>query len=210
MSYNETEQVTFWRGEFGDTYVDRNATSHDHMRMRLSLWVKIFEYMVADMPKSVLEIGPNIGLNIRAMKMLCEAEYYAVEPNAKARQILIEEDVLPASNLQDAFAGNFKVPEVPVDLAFTSGVLIHIHHDDLLAACTNIYNSTGKYIVCSEYFSDKPETIKYRGHGDKLFKRDYGSFWLENFPDLKCLGYGFEWKPITGMDNSTWWVFEKR
>ena len=210
MSNQETEQVKFWRGDFGDTYVDRNATSHEHMRMRLSMWVRIFEYMAADMPKSVLEIGPNIGLNIRAMKMLCAAEYFAVEPNEKARQILIEEDVLPAANLQNAFAGDFVVPETPVDLAFTSGVLIHIHHDDLLAACTNIHKSSGKYIVCYEYFSDKPEIIQYRGHGDKLFKRDYGSFWLENFPDLKCLGYGFEWKPMTGMDNATWWVFEKK
>lgn len=210
MSQNETEQVKFWRGDFGDTYVDRNAISHEHMRMRLSLWARIFKHMAADMPKSILEIGPNIGLNIRAMKMLCQAEYFAVEPNEKARQVLVGEDVLPEANLQDAFAGNFKVPEVPVDLAFTSGVLIHIHHDDLLEACTNIHKSTGKYIVCYEYFSDKPEIIQYRGHGDKLFKRDYGAFWLENFPDLKCLGYGFEWRHMTGMDNATWWVFEKR
>lgn len=210
MSQNETEQVKFWRGDFGDTYVDRNATSHDHMKMRLSMWVKIFKYMADDMPKSILEIGPNIGLNIRAMKMLCEAEYFAVEPNEKARQTLICEGVLPEENLQNAFAGDFKVPEVPVDLAFTSGVMIHIHHDDLLEACTNIHKATGKYIVCNEYFSDKPEIIQYRGHSDKLFKRDYGAFWLENFPDLKCLGYGFEWKHMTGLDNSTWWVFEKR
>lgn len=210
MSGNETEQVKFWRGDFGDSYVDRNATSHDHIRMRLSMWARIFKYMAADMPGSVLEIGPNIGLNIRAMKMLCDAEYYAVEPNAKARKILIEEQVLPEANIQNAFAGDFRIPLVPVDMVFTSGVLIHIHHDDLLAACKNIYLSAGKYIVCYEYFSDAPEIIQYRGHGDKLFKRDYGSFWLENFPDLKCLGYGFDWQAMTGMDNATWWVFEKR
>jgi len=210
MPQNETEQVKFWRGDFGDTYVDRNAASHAQISMRLSMWVRIFELMAMDMPKSVLEVGPNIGLNLRAMKMLCDAEYFAVEPNDKARKILIEDDVLPAANLQNAFAGDFVVPQTPVDLAFTSGVMIHIHHDDLLQACKNIYASSGKYIVCYEYFSDQPETIQYRGHGDKLFKRDYGSFWLENFPDLRCLGYRFEWQAMTGMDNATWWVFEKR
>lgn len=210
MSQNETEQVKFWRGDFGDTYVDRNATTPDHIGMRLSMWVKIFRYMAGDMPKSILEVGPNIGLNIRAMKMLCEAEFFAVEPNAKARQVLIEDNILPQGNLQNGFAGDFSLPDTPVDLAFTSGVLIHIHPDDLLAACRNIHKASGKYIVCYEYFSDKPETIDYRGHGDKLFKRDFGSFWLENFSDLKCLGYGFEWKPMTGMDNATWWVFEKK
>ena len=210
MSQDETDQVKFWRGDFGNSYVDRNVTSHDQLSMRLSMWVRIFAHMADDMPKSVLEVGPNIGLNIRAMKMLCDAEFFGVEPNAKARQILIDEGVLSPENLQDAFAGDFKIPEKPVDMAFTAGVLIHIHHDDLLTACTNIHRSSGKYIVCSEYFSDKPVMIDYRGHGDKLFKRDYGAFWLENFPDLKCLGYGFEWKHLTGLDNSTWWVFEKR
>ncbi len=210
MPQNETEQVKFWRGDFGDTYVDRNATSHDDMRMRISMWVRIFSFMAGDMPQSILEVGPNIGLNIRAMKMLCEADYFAVEPNAKARERLVNDDVLPKENLQNGFAGDFILPKTPVDLAFTSGVLIHIHPDDLLAACTNIHKASGKYIVCYEYFSDKPEAIDYRGHGDKLFKRDYGSFWLDNFPDLKCLGYGFEWKVMTGMDNATWWVFEKK
>ncbi|MCF8473595.1 MAG: methyltransferase domain-containing protein [Emcibacter sp.] len=210
MPQKETEQVKFWRGEFGDTYVDRNTTTSNHIGMRLSMWVKIFRFMAGDMPKSILEVGPNIGLNIRAMKMLCDAEFFAVEPNAKARKVLIEENVLPKENLQNGFAGDFKLPDTPVDLAFTSGVLIHIHPDDLLKACTNIHKSSGKYIVCYEYFSDKPEMIDYRGHGDKLFKRDFGSFWLENFPDLKCLGYGFEWKAMTGMDNATWWVFEKK
>ncbi|PCJ35105.1 MAG: methyltransferase type 11 [Alphaproteobacteria bacterium] len=210
MSQDKTEQVKFWQGDFGDSYVERNAVSFEQMRMRISLWVKIFGHMAHDMPKSILEVGPNIGLNLRAMQMLCEAEYFAVEPNAKAREVLIKDGVLPEANVQDAFAGNFTVPVKPVDLAFTSGVMIHIHHDDLLDACTNIYNSTCKYIVCNEYFSDKPEILQYRDHGDKLFKRDYGSFWLENFPDLKCLGYGFEWKVMTGMDNATWWIFEKR
>lgn len=210
MSQDETDQVKFWRGDFGNSYVDRNVTTYNHLRIRLAMWVRIFAYMANDMPKSVLEVGPNIGLNIRAMKILCDAEYFVVEPNAKARKILIDDQVLPQDNIQDGFAGNFILPEKPVDLAFTSGVMIHIHHDDLLQACTNIYNSTGKYIVCYEYFSDQPEMINYRGHGEKLFKRDYGAFWLENFPDLKCLGYGFEWKQLTGLDNSTWWVFEKR
>jgi len=210
MSQDETEQVKFWRGDFGNSYVDRNAPSHEHLRMRLSMWSRIFRYMAGDMPKSILEVGPNIGLNIRAMKMLCDAEFFAVEPNGKARQVLIEEGVVAPANLQDGFAGNFTLPDVPVDLAFTAGVLIHIHHDDLLDACRNIHKSSGKYIVCNEYFSDKPEIIPYRGHGDKLFKRDYGAFWLDNVPDLKCLGYGFEWKAMTGLDNSTWWVFEKR
>jgi len=210
MTDKETEQIKFWRGEFGDEYVDRNAVTWDNIRLRLNLWTKIFAQMDGDMPKSILEVGPNVGLNLRAFKHLTQAELFAVEPNGKARDILIADEILPAENLVNGFATDFVMPTDSVEMAFTSGVLIHIHHDDLLEACTNIYNASSKYIVCYEYFADKPEIIPYRGHSNKLFKCDYGSFWMDNFPDLQCLGYGFEWKRLTGMDNATWWVFEKR
>jgi len=210
MTEKETDQVKFWRGDFGNEYVDRNAVDLEHMKGRLALWVKIFQYLQGDPPGSILEVGPNIGLNLRAMNLLTPASLYAVEPNEKARQVLLEDKILPAENLVSGFAGDYKLPCDQVELAFTSGVLIHIHPDDLLQACTNIHASSSKYIVCNEYFSDKPEAIPYRGHDDKLFKRDFGAFWLDNFPDLKLLGYGFEWKVVTGMDNATWWVFEKK
>ena len=49
----------------------------------------------------------------------------------------------------------------------------------------------------------------YRGEEGLLFKRDFGAFWLENFPDLKPVSFGFSWKPLSGLDNMNWWVFEK-
>lgn len=50
----------------------------------------------------------------------------------------------------------------------------------------------------------------YRGHDDRLFKRDFGGYWLDHFSDLWTVAYGFAWKRITGLDNLTWWLFEKR
>ena len=97
-----------------------------------------------------------------------------------------------------------------VDFAFTSGVLIHIHPDDLLAACRDIHRVTRRYIGCLEYFSAEPEEVRYRDRDGLLFKRDFGGFWLDNFPDLRTLEYGFAWKRLTGLDNVTWWLFEKR
>ena len=72
-----------------------------------------------------------------------------------------------------------------------------------------MHRVSSRYIACSEYFSDKPETIPYRGQTDALFKRDFGGMWLDLFPDLKVLDYGFSWKRTTGLDNLTWWMFEK-
>ena len=42
-----------------------------------------------------------------------------------------------------------------------------------------------------------------------MFKRDFGGFFLEHFPDWRVLDYGFAWKQLTGLDNLTWWLFEK-
>ena len=64
-------------------------------------------------------------------------------------------------------------------------------------------------MVCIEYFSDQPESIHYHGYDDMLFKRDFGSFYLENYPELKVLDCAFEWKPTSGIGNATWWLFEK-
>ena len=66
-----------------------------------------------------------------------------------------------------------------------------------------------RFIVCIEYFSDTPEEVTYRGHSEKLFKRDFGEYWLDLFPEMKTLKYGFIWKRLSGLDNLTWWVFQK-
>jgi spore coat polysaccharide biosynthesis protein SpsF len=107
-------------------------------------------------------------------------------------------------------AADIGLPDGAVDLAFTSGVLIHIHPDQLLASCREIHRVARRYIVCSEYFADTPQEVPYRGNRDALFKRDFGGFYLDNFPDLALVDYGFAWKRSTGLDNPTWWVFAKR
>jgi hypothetical protein len=51
--------------------------------------------------------------------------------------------------------------------------------------------------------------VRYRDQDEALFKRDFGSYWLDNFSDLRTLGYGFQWKRVTGLDNVNWWLFRK-
>ncbi|MFC7050486.1 pseudaminic acid biosynthesis-associated methylase [Emcibacter nanhaiensis] len=210
MNTSNTEQTSFWRGEFGDEYIDRNAADAEHLRNRLAMWSRIIAPMRDEMPKRILEIGSNIGLNLRALNLLTDAEMVAVEPNEKARKILVDDKVVAPGNAIEGVASEFDLADGAVDMAFTCTVMIHIHPDDLLAACKRIHRATSKYVVCIEYFSDKQEMIEYRGHSNKLFKCDFGGFWMDNFPDLKLLDYGFEWKRITGLDNFTWWVFEKK
>ncbi len=204
-----TPQVEFWRGDFGDTYVGRNLATPEQLAARIRLWSEILAPLVGKPPKSILEIGCNLGINLRALRAITQAPFYAVEPNAQARETLVRDGVLPAENLRDGFAQAIDFPDAVGDLAFTSGVLIHIHPDDLGASCDGIYRCAGRFIACIEYFADKPEMIPYRGHDDRLFKRDFGSFWMDRFPDLRVLATGFAWKRTTGLDNLNWWLFEK-
>lgn len=207
---SDTPQLQFWRGDFGTDYIGRNSASAEQLRARVAMWAKIMNCLVGSPPKSILEVGSNIGNNLRALRTLTGAEMYALEPNAGARRTLVDDDVVPSINAIDGFAAGIPLADGKVDMAFTSGVLIHIHPDDLLASMREIHRVASRYVVCIEYFSDKPEMIPYRGHDDRLFKRDFGGYYLDNFPDLQVVDYGFSWKRLTGLDNLTWWVFEKR
>jgi pseudaminic acid biosynthesis-associated methylase len=100
--------------------------------------------------------------------------------------------------------------DAAVEFSFTSGVLIHIAPDDLLASCAEIYRVSSRYIACAEYFNPTPVEIEYRGHSGVLFKRDFGGYWLDNFLDLELVDYGFLWRRATGLDDLTWWLFRKR
>lgn len=193
-------EIAAWQGEFGDQYIRRNAGND--IAARGKLWHEIL-MSLDEWPDSVLEIGAGSGRNLKALDDLEFPDLtrllIGIEPNAKARSMLKE-------NGYSAFDGTAANPGRTADLVFTSGVLIHIPPDELMAACQGIYDAAERYIVSIEYFAAEPEEKAYRGR--KLWKRDFGAFWLDNF-DLKPLGCGFAWKRMTGLDNLIWWAFAK-
>ena len=207
---NQSEQVDFWRGEFGDGYMERNNPDAATIRTRIAMWSQILSRLVGRPPKSILEVGANIGLNLRALSHLTDAELWGIEPNDRALAKLVEDKVVDKDNALAGTGADLKLPDGSVEMAFTSGVLIHIHPDDLLENCKQMHRVSSRYIVCIEYFADQPVELKYRDHANKLFKRDFGGYWMDNFPDLQLVDYGFAWKRVTQLDNLTWWIFEKR
>ena len=102
-------------------------------------------------------------------------------------------------------------PKKKFDLAFTSGVLIHLPPNKLKYAYNVLYNSSKKYILVSEYFNDYPEQVIYRGHKNKLFKRDFAKE-IKNLYNLELIDYKFMWSEdnIFPCDNTTWFLFKKR
>ena len=204
------KQIDTWRGTFGDQYIGRNDAEPAVVRGKVLAWAEMLRPLTGQMPRSILEVGANIGLNLRALSQLSGAELFAIEPNAKARDRLVADKVVAAGNAYDGMASSIPVKDGAVELAFTSTVLIHVPPADLEKACREIHRVSSRYVLCNEYFAATPETIPYRGHSDLLFKRDFGSFWLDLFPDLRLLGYGFLWRRVADMDSTTWWLFEKR
>ena len=161
-------------------------------------------------PESCLEIGANVGINLRALQKLHAIEMYALEPNATARGILARDRVIPSDHVLDGTAQRIDLAADSIDLVFTSGVLIHIVPEDLEMACREMHRVARRYLLTIEYFAAEPETKAYRGQNGLLFKRDFGEHWLDLFPTLVSVDYGFFWKHATGLDNLTWWLFAKR
>ena len=200
--------LTTWTGAFGDAYTGRNSTDNVRIEQRVAMWRRVLR-PISPPPASFLEVGANVGINLRALQRLQRVDAYALEPNAKARTILVQDRVLPPDYVLDGTAERIDLPDDSIDLVFTSGVLIHVAPGRLDAAYREMHRVARRYLLTIEYFADEPEEKTYRDREGILFKRDFGALWLELFPSLSLVDYGFFWKHATGLDNLTWWLFAK-
>ena len=205
----EFSPLTAWTGAFGDAYTERNAAGKAQVERRVDMWRRVLRPLSAQPPESCLEVGANVGINLRALQAICTIEMHALEPNAKAREVLIRDRVVRADHVLDGTVERIGLADESIDLVFTSGVLIHVGPERLEAACREMHRVARHYLLTIEYFASEPETKTYRGREGLLFKRDFGAFWLDLFPTLALVDYGFFWKRATGLDNLTWWLFAK-
>ena len=193
----------FWAGDFGDEYINRNCSE----QLAESSW-RMFSRALHETwgeCRSMIELGANIGLNIAAIKRIYPyIKADAVEINEKAfNQLVKVADTAYNCNLFDSrVAGQY-------DLAFTKGVLIHIHPDDLKAAYQRLFDLSRRYVLICEYYDPKPVEIEYRGEKGKLWKRDFAGEMLDAFP-LKLVDYGFVYhRDKWTQDDITWFLMEK-
>lgn len=204
----DTQQLRFWRGDFGRDYIERNEVDPKAIEALVPVWQRMLAPAVPK-PRTILEVGCNIGLNLRALPRVTDAKLFAVEPNAEARKRVIRDQVLSELNIQDGIAARIPLPDNAVDLAFTSGVLIHVHPDQLADSCREIFRVSARHILCAEYYSAQPREISYRGQSGLLFLRDFGAFWMQTCPSLKLVDYGFFWTGAGAPDNLNWWLFSR-
>lgn len=201
----KTEQEVFWTGEFGNNYIDRNSGKHLEAS-NLALFSEILSN--AEGIGSVIEFGANIGLNLNAIgALLPNAELSAIEINNRAVETLRKANQIKVyhTSILD-FASDYER-----DLAFTKGVLIHINPEYLPSVYEQLYRSSRRYICITEYYNPSPVSIPYRGHDDRLFKRDFAGEMLEKYSDLRLINYGFKYHrdPVFPQDDATWFLMEK-
>lgn len=204
MTY-QTEQEAFWAGEFGNNYIDRNNNA-ELIAARLALFSRIFQ--ATNSINSVIEFGANIGINLQAIKsLLPNANLSAIEINASA--------VNELKKKQDLKVYHSSILEFEADktreFVFIKGVLIHINPDKLQAVYEKLYQTSNRYICLAEYYSPAPVEIDYRGHSEKLFKRDFAGEILDKYADLKLVDYGFVYHRDShfAQDDLNWFLLEK-
>ena len=202
-----TEQESFWAGEFGADYIGRNQ-GDKLLASNLNFFGKALRG--ARNPQICIEFGANIGMNLKALKLLYPGiDASAIEINGEAAQQLA--DVIPADQVFNQSILDFK-PSRTYDLTLIKGVLIHLNPDVLPEVYDRLVETTGRYLVVAEYYNPSPVAIPYRGHDDRLFKRDFAGEIMERHRSLKLVDYGFAYRhdPDFPQDDITWFLMEKR
>ena len=207
MSKFRNEQEEFWSAEFGDEYIDRNKSDQ-----LFASNLYFFSQALKRTRKinSCIEIGANVGMNLRALKLLFpQIHLEAVEINKEAGKLLIEFLSEKEVYLQSILDWN---PQKKYDLVLSKGVLIHQNPDSLESIYKKLYEACNNYILLGEYYSPNPSSIDYRGHKDKLFKRDFAGELMEKYNDLILIDYGFSYRrdPNFPQDDISWFLLEKR
>lgn len=191
-----------WAGGFGDDYVRRNADSYDR---RATFWVDLHRRLS---PRRVLEVGCNVGGNLRWLHDVMESgSVYGIDVNRAAIEQLRRD--LPTVNSLWGPARELPFRDRWFDLVLTMGVLIHQPDSTLPRVMAEMVRCSGRYVFCGEYFSSEPSEVGYRGQDGALFRRDYGGLFREMFPELRQVDTGFLSRD-EGWDDVTWWLFERR
>ena len=203
---DRTPQEELWAGEFGNDYITRNRDGAllDNNR---ALFDKILA-RTQDVT-SAIELGPNIGNNLRALRdLLPQGELHSVEINATAAA---EIQAWGGATVEVASLLDFE-PSRQWDLSFTKGVLIHLPPQSLPDVYDKLVAASSRYVMVCEYYNPSPVEVTYRGLEHALFKRDFAGEILDAHPELKLVDYAFTYHrdPNHPLDDSTWFLMEKQ
>jgi spore coat polysaccharide biosynthesis protein SpsF len=126
FSVTDTKQLGYWRGPFGDAYIDRN--DGDMHARRPPFFQELLDRI--GRIRSVCEIGCNVAWNLKIISDLRpDLVIHGIEPNERA--LSIARDRYPEFDLMGATAFELPFGNAAIDLLMTVNVLIHIAPADL-------------------------------------------------------------------------------
>lgn len=202
----QTEQEAFWSGEFGTDYIARNQ-GPALLASNLDFFGRALRS--AQPFTSCIEFGANIGMNLKAMQLLYpQLEAHGIEINAEAArqlgEVVTPERVFSSSILDFSPARQW-------ELTLIKGVLIHLNPKVLPQVYDKLVDSCSRYMLVAEYYNPSPVAIAYRGHSDRLFKRDFAGEIMDRHPHMRLVDYGFAYRrdPKFPQDDITWFLMEK-
>lgn len=183
--------MTMWKGKFGEEYTERSIYNPEQLDefyvKNYGITRKEMNHQFLDNIKvnSILEIGSNVGNQLRMLQSIgyenlygVELQLYAVE---KAKSLTNNINIIQGSAFDVPFKDSY------FDLVFTSGVLIHISPKDIKKAIHEIYRLSNRYIWGLEYYSNVYQEVLYRENKDALWKGNFMEMFLLEFPDLKIV-----------------------
>lgn len=200
-----TEQEAFWAGDFGDEYIGRNDSPR-LVAANMALFAKVLQH--TRNVGSIIEFGANIGMNLHALRQLLpQTSLSAIEINQRAAGIL---RALGYVTVHEGSILDFKA-STQYDMALIKGVLIHIAPEQLPNVYDALYAASSRYVCVVEYYNPTPVSVSYRGHTERLFKRDFAGELMDRHPNLRLLAYGFNYHrdPEFAYGDETWFLMEK-
>ena len=186
------EQAQQWAGQFGREYTQRNPHTAEDVR---KLYLERFGLTRAQMNDEfigrlsrdikILEAGCNVGTQLMTLQEMGFKNLYGVE----LQEFAIEMAKQESKNIHIVQGDIMDIPfkDDYFDMAFTSGVLIHIHPDHLSKVMSEIARCSKKYIFGFEYYSETRQEIYYRGNHNLAWKCDFAKEYLKNVPGLKLV-----------------------
>ena len=156
----------WWAGSWGSEYTSRNRVEWEK---RIPFWRQILDITQAS---SVLDVGTNAGWNLLAIRAISRSvRAMGIDINAdavgEARTNELDVVQVPATQAGVQYRNRF-------DLVCTSGVLIHVGPEELADTMRAIVDASRRWVLAVEYEAEAEEEVLYRGHADRLWKRDYG------------------------------------
>jgi pseudaminic acid biosynthesis-associated methylase len=180
-----TLQEEKWTSLVGRDYTDRNTLSEAELDELYADCFGVTRHelntrFLAGVPRdaNVLEVGCNIGMQLRHLQRMGFQNLSGIEVNQYAIDHLCVDNV----DVMQGSVYDLPYSDAQFDLVFTSGVLIHLPLHMIGQGIREIVRVSNKWIWGFEYFTSDRQEIADRNWKDMLWSDDYPNYFLYSDP----------------------------